>query len=155
AYPCGAGPWRTPPAPAPIGSGQTISQPYIVPLMIEAAGIPPGGRVLEVGAGTASSGCATTPGGTAPARPARRPPCGVAQAPDGTAAGALHRRDLPSGSRAAEPLRGGGATGTVRCLGVVRPDHRGVAAHAGAARQRDAGDLAVRPVSRGFPPMAG
>ena len=38
--------------PLPIGEGQTISQPYIVALMIEAADIPPGGRVLEVGAGS-------------------------------------------------------------------------------------------------------
>ncbi len=38
--------------PLPIGSGQTISQPYIVALMIEAAGIKPGDRVLEVGAGS-------------------------------------------------------------------------------------------------------
>lgn len=39
-------------SPLPIGSGQTISQPYIVALMIEAAGIAPGDRVLEVGAGS-------------------------------------------------------------------------------------------------------
>jgi protein-L-isoaspartate(D-aspartate) O-methyltransferase len=38
--------------PLPIGAGQTISQPYIVALMIDAAGIPPGGRVLEVGTGS-------------------------------------------------------------------------------------------------------
>ena len=38
--------------PLPIGSGQTISQPYIVALMIEAARIGPGDRVLEVGAGS-------------------------------------------------------------------------------------------------------
>ena len=38
--------------PLPIGEGQTISQPYIVALMIDAAEIPPGGRVLEVGAGS-------------------------------------------------------------------------------------------------------
>ena len=38
--------------PLPIGAGQTISQPYIVALMVEAAEIPPGGRVLEVGAGS-------------------------------------------------------------------------------------------------------
>lgn len=38
--------------PLPIGAGQTISQPYIVALMIEAAGIAPGDRVLEVGAGS-------------------------------------------------------------------------------------------------------
>src|SRR5690606_4176342 len=38
--------------PLPIGEGQTISQPYIVAAMIEAAGIQPGDRVLEVGAGS-------------------------------------------------------------------------------------------------------
>lgn len=38
--------------PLPIGEGQTISQPYIVALMVEAAGIRPGQRVLEVGAGS-------------------------------------------------------------------------------------------------------
>jgi protein-L-isoaspartate(D-aspartate) O-methyltransferase len=39
-------------APLPIGEGQTISQPYIVALMIEAAELKPGDRVLEVGAGS-------------------------------------------------------------------------------------------------------
>ena len=38
--------------PLPIEAGQTISQPYIVALMIEAAGIAPGDKVLEVGAGS-------------------------------------------------------------------------------------------------------
>ena len=38
--------------PLPIGEGQTISQPYIVALMIEAAEIGPDARVLEVGAGS-------------------------------------------------------------------------------------------------------
>src|SRR5881227_4267142 len=38
--------------PLPIGEGQTISQPYIVALMIEAAGVKPGDSVLEVGAGS-------------------------------------------------------------------------------------------------------
>ena len=38
--------------PLPIGSGQTISQPYIVALMIAAAGVKPGDTVLEVGAGS-------------------------------------------------------------------------------------------------------
>ncbi|HET9638379.1 MAG TPA: protein-L-isoaspartate(D-aspartate) O-methyltransferase [Allosphingosinicella sp.] len=38
--------------PLPIEVGQTISQPYIVALMIEAAGIAPGDRVLEIGAGS-------------------------------------------------------------------------------------------------------
>lgn len=38
--------------PLPIEAGQTISQPYIVALMITAAGIAPGGRVLEIGAGS-------------------------------------------------------------------------------------------------------
>jgi protein-L-isoaspartate(D-aspartate) O-methyltransferase len=36
----------------PIESEQTISQPYIVALMAEAAGIGPGDKVLEVGAGS-------------------------------------------------------------------------------------------------------
>ena len=38
--------------PLPIEAGQTISQPYIVALMIQAAGINPGDTVLEVGAGS-------------------------------------------------------------------------------------------------------
>jgi protein-L-isoaspartate(D-aspartate) O-methyltransferase len=38
--------------PLPIEAGQTISQPYIVALMIQAAGIKPGDKVLEVGAGS-------------------------------------------------------------------------------------------------------
>ena len=38
--------------PLPIEAGQTISQPYIVALMLEAAALLPGDRVLEVGAGS-------------------------------------------------------------------------------------------------------
>src|SRR3954464_4483251 len=38
--------------PLPIGESQTISQPYIVALMIEAAEVSPGDVVLEVGAGS-------------------------------------------------------------------------------------------------------
>ena len=38
--------------PLPIGAGQTISQPYIVALMAEAAVIGPDHRVLEVGTGS-------------------------------------------------------------------------------------------------------
>ena len=38
--------------PLPIDEGQTISQPYVVALMLEAAAIRPGDRVLEVGAGS-------------------------------------------------------------------------------------------------------
>src|SRR5882757_60115 len=38
--------------PLPIGEGQTISQPYIVALMIEASEVKPGDNVLEVGAGS-------------------------------------------------------------------------------------------------------
>ena len=38
--------------PLPIGSGQTISQPFIVALMIDAADIGPQAKVLEVGAGS-------------------------------------------------------------------------------------------------------
>jgi len=39
-------------APLPIGAQQTISQPYIVARMIEAAAVRPGERVLEVGTGS-------------------------------------------------------------------------------------------------------
>lgn len=38
--------------PLPIGLGQTISQPYIVALMAEAARLKAGDRVLEIGAGS-------------------------------------------------------------------------------------------------------
>jgi len=38
--------------PLPIGSGQTISQPYIVALMTELLHLQPSDRVLEVGAGS-------------------------------------------------------------------------------------------------------
>ena len=39
-------------APLPIESGQTISQPYIVALTVDAAAIGPGDKVLEIGAGS-------------------------------------------------------------------------------------------------------
>ena len=39
-------------SPLPIGQGQTISQPYIVALMLEAAALSRADRVLEVGAGS-------------------------------------------------------------------------------------------------------
>jgi protein-L-isoaspartate(D-aspartate) O-methyltransferase len=39
-------------SPLPIEEGQTISQPYIVALMTEAAAVRPGERVLEVGTGS-------------------------------------------------------------------------------------------------------
>ena len=38
--------------PLPIGLGQTISQPYIVAVMTDQAGVGPGSRVLEVGTGS-------------------------------------------------------------------------------------------------------
>ena len=38
--------------PLPIAAGQTVSQPYIVALMIDAANIRRGDRVLEVGSGS-------------------------------------------------------------------------------------------------------
>ena len=38
--------------PLPIAAGQTISQPYIVALMAEAAAVRPGDQVLEVGTGS-------------------------------------------------------------------------------------------------------
>jgi len=39
-------------APLPIGSGQTISQPYVVALMAQAVEPGPGDRVLEIGTGS-------------------------------------------------------------------------------------------------------
>jgi len=39
-------------APLPIGAGQTISQPFMVAWMVEAAAIGPGDAVLEVGTGS-------------------------------------------------------------------------------------------------------
>ena len=39
--------------PLPIGQGQTISQPYTVVFMLEALGVAPGHRVLEIGYGSA------------------------------------------------------------------------------------------------------
>lgn len=38
--------------PLRIGQGQTISQPFMVAVMLEAAGIAPADRVLEIGAGS-------------------------------------------------------------------------------------------------------
>jgi protein-L-isoaspartate(D-aspartate) O-methyltransferase len=38
--------------PLPIGEGQTISQPYIVAVMTQAARLKPGARVLEIGTGS-------------------------------------------------------------------------------------------------------
>jgi protein-L-isoaspartate(D-aspartate) O-methyltransferase len=38
--------------PLPIEAGQTISQPYVVAIMIEAAALGPADRVLEIGAGS-------------------------------------------------------------------------------------------------------
>ena len=39
-------------APLPIGEGQTISQPFVVALMMQALNVQPGDKVLEVGAGS-------------------------------------------------------------------------------------------------------
>lgn len=38
--------------PLPIGAGQTISQPYVVALMIDSAAVGESDRILEVGAGS-------------------------------------------------------------------------------------------------------
>lgn len=38
--------------PLPIGEGQTISQPYIVAIMLEALALAPADRVLEIGTGS-------------------------------------------------------------------------------------------------------
>jgi protein-L-isoaspartate(D-aspartate) O-methyltransferase len=39
-------------APLPIGEGQTISQPYVVAIMVQALGLQPGVKVLEIGTGS-------------------------------------------------------------------------------------------------------
>jgi len=41
--------------PLPIGKGQTISRPYVVAPVIEAAEMEPSDRVLEVGAGSSAA----------------------------------------------------------------------------------------------------
>jgi protein-L-isoaspartate(D-aspartate) O-methyltransferase len=39
-------------APLPIGEGQTISQPYVVALMVQALALRPRDRILEIGTGS-------------------------------------------------------------------------------------------------------
>ncbi len=39
-------------APLPIGEGQTISQPFVVALMLQELNVQPGEKVLEIGAGS-------------------------------------------------------------------------------------------------------
>jgi protein-L-isoaspartate(D-aspartate) O-methyltransferase len=45
-------------SPLPIGEGQTISQPYIVAMMMQLAGVKAGDRVLEIGTGSGYSAAA-------------------------------------------------------------------------------------------------
>jgi protein-L-isoaspartate(D-aspartate) O-methyltransferase len=45
-------PWAYSDGPLPIGDGQTISQPYIVALMIEMLDLDPTHKVLEIGCGS-------------------------------------------------------------------------------------------------------
>ncbi len=46
--------------PLPIGEGQTVSQPYVVALMLEAARLRPHDRVLEVGTGSGYAAALTS-----------------------------------------------------------------------------------------------
>ncbi len=39
-------------APLPIGEGQTVSQPFVIALMVQALALHPGDRVLEIGTGS-------------------------------------------------------------------------------------------------------
>jgi protein-L-isoaspartate(D-aspartate) O-methyltransferase len=39
-------------APLPIGEGQTVSQPFVIALMVQALALRPGDRVLEIGTGS-------------------------------------------------------------------------------------------------------
>jgi protein-L-isoaspartate(D-aspartate) O-methyltransferase len=57
-------------APLPIGDGQTISQPYVVALMVQALGLGVGDKVLEIGTG---SGYETAILCTLTAAPGRQP----------------------------------------------------------------------------------
>lgn len=50
--PAGFEPFAYEDRPLPIGSGQTISQPYIVAVMTELLGAKPGDSVLEIGTGS-------------------------------------------------------------------------------------------------------
>ena len=45
-------------SPLPIEQGQTISQPFVVALMMQAAELVPGARVLEIGTGSGYSAAA-------------------------------------------------------------------------------------------------
>src|SRR6185295_9825963 len=47
-------------SPLPIDDGQTISQPYIVALMLEAAALGPADRMLEIGAGSGYASAAAS-----------------------------------------------------------------------------------------------
>lgn len=44
--------WASRDAPLPIGEGQTISQPFVIALMVQALRLKPGDRVLEIGTGS-------------------------------------------------------------------------------------------------------
>ncbi len=44
--------WSHCDAPLPIGEGQTISQPFVVALMVQALELRPGDKVLEIGTGS-------------------------------------------------------------------------------------------------------
>jgi protein-L-isoaspartate(D-aspartate) O-methyltransferase len=57
-------------APLPIGQGQTISQPYVVALMVQALGLGSGDKVLEIGTG---SGYETAILATLTSAPPRKP----------------------------------------------------------------------------------
>ena len=44
--------WANRDAPLPIGEGQTVSQPFVIALMVQALDLQPGERVLEIGTGS-------------------------------------------------------------------------------------------------------
>ena len=48
----GLRPWSERDEPLPIGQGQTISQPFVVALMVQALRLQPGDKVLEIGTGS-------------------------------------------------------------------------------------------------------
>ena len=120
--------------PLPIGEGQTISQPYIVALMIEAAEVKPGDRVLEVGAGSGYAAAVLSQIADQVYAIERHPSLG--EAARATVPEAGLRQYRPAGRRRHARLAGGGALR--RHPGGGRRA-RGAAGAEGAARRSAAG----------------
>jgi protein-L-isoaspartate O-methyltransferase len=116
--------------PLPIESGQTISQPYIVALMIEVVAPRPSDRALEIGTGSGYGAAVLSQlvaevytverSGSihAPSHGSQAPEVRVELMPG--APRARNRRYLPSRIRTHEPLLPGLSASTVRGIRLVR-----------------------------------